>query len=91
MLMSVPTLVLPETDRAQADKIAQAKAEERRAMAFAQEQEMKARVMEMKSKVVEAEAEVPMAISEAFRSGRLGVMDYYNLKNIRRIQICVVA
>lgn len=73
-----------ETDRAQADKkIAQAKAEERRAMAFAQEQEMKARVMEMKSKVVEAEAEVPLAMAEAFRSGRLGVMDYYNMKNIQ--------
>ncbi len=73
-----------ETDRAEADKkIAQAKAEERRAMAFAQEQEMKARVMEMRARVVEAEAQVPLAISEAFRSGRLGVMDYYNLRNVQ--------
>jgi len=70
--------------QAQADlQIAQAKAEERRAMAIAQEQEMKARVQEMRAKVVEAEAEVPKAIAEAFRSGRLGVMDYYSLKNIQ--------
>ena len=73
-----------ETDRAEADKnIAQAKAEELRAMAFAREQEMKARVMEMRSKVVEAEAQIPMAMAEAFRSGNLGVMDYYNLQNIK--------
>jgi uncharacterized protein YqfA (UPF0365 family) len=73
-----------ETDRAEADKnIAQAKAEERRAMAFALEQEMKARVMEMRSKVVEAEAEIPLAMAEAFRKGNLGVMDYYNLQNIQ--------
>jgi uncharacterized protein YqfA (UPF0365 family) len=73
-----------ETDRAEADKkIAQAKAEERRAMAIAAEQEMKARVTEMRSRVVEAEAQVPMAIAEAFRQGNLGVMDYYNLKNIQ--------
>jgi len=73
-----------ETDRAEADKrIAQAKAEGRRAMAVAQEQEMKARTQEMRAKVVEAEAEVPKAISEAFRKGRLGVMDYYQLKNIQ--------
>jgi uncharacterized protein YqfA (UPF0365 family) len=72
-----------QIDQANADKqIAQAKAEERRAMAFAQEQEMKARVQEMRAKVVEAEAQVPLAIAEAFRSGNLGVMDYYNLKNI---------
>ena len=72
-----------QTDQAEADKnIAQAKAEERRAMAVAQEQEMKARVQEMRAKVVEAEAEVPRALSEAFRSGRLGVMDYYNMQNI---------
>ena len=72
-----------ETDRAQADKkIAQAKAEERRAMAVALEQEMKARVQEMQAKVVEAEAEVPKAISESFRSGNLGIMDYYRMKNI---------
>ncbi len=72
-----------ETDRAEADKkIAQAKAEERRAMAFAVEQEMKARVQEMRAKVVEAEAQVPMAMAEAFRSGNLGIMDYYRMKNI---------
>lgn len=72
-----------ETDRAEADKkIAQAKAEERRAMAFAAEQEMKARVEEMRAKVVEAEAQVPLAIAEAFRKGQLGIMDYYKMKNI---------
>ncbi len=72
-----------ETDRAEADKkIAQAKAEERRAMAFAQEQEMKARVEEMRAKVVEAEAAIPLAMAEAFRSGNLGIMDYYKMKNI---------
>ena len=72
-----------QTDQAEADKrIAQAKAEERRAMAVAKEQEMKASVQEMRAKVVEAEAEVPLAIAEAFRKGNLGVMDYYNLKNI---------
>ena len=72
-----------ETDRAEADKkIAQAKAEERRAMAFAVEQEMKARVEEMRAKVVEAEAKVPLAMSDAFLKGNLGVMDYYRMKNI---------
>jgi len=72
-----------QTDQAEADKrIAQAKAEERRAMAVASEQEMVARVQEMRAKVVEAEAEVPLAMAEAFRNGRLGVMDYYNMKNI---------
>lgn len=72
-----------ETDRAEADKkIAQAKAEERRAMAFAVEQEMKARVQEMRAKVVEAEAQVPLAMAEAFRKGNIGVMDYYRMKNI---------
>jgi len=72
-----------ETDRAEADKkIAQAKAEERRAMAVAVEQEMKARTQEMRAKVVEAEAQVPLAISESFRSGNLGVMDYYKMKNV---------
>jgi uncharacterized protein YqfA (UPF0365 family) len=72
-----------ETDRAEADKkIAQAKAEERRAMAYAVEQEMKARVQEMRAKVIEAEAQVPLAMAEAFRSGNLGVMDYYKMKNI---------
>ena len=73
-----------ETDRAEADKkIAQAKAEERRAMAFAAEQEMKARVQEMRAKVVEAEAEVPLAMAEAFRKGNLGIMDYLRMRNIQ--------
>jgi uncharacterized protein YqfA (UPF0365 family) len=72
-----------QTDQAEADKrIAQAKAEERRAMAVAHEQEMKARVEEMKAKVVEAEAEVPLAMAEALRQGKLGVMDYMNIQNI---------
>jgi uncharacterized protein YqfA (UPF0365 family) len=72
-----------ETDRAEADKkIAQAKAEERRAMAYAEEQEMTARVVSMRAKVVEAEAQIPMAMAEAFRSGNLGIMDYYKMKNI---------
>jgi len=72
-----------QTDQAEADKrVAQAKAEERRAMAVAAEQENRARVEEMRAKVVEAEAEVPLAMAEAFRSGNLGVMDYYNLRNV---------
>ena len=72
-----------QTDQAEADKkIAQAKAEERRAMAIAGEQEMKARTQEMRAKVVEAEAEVPMAMAQALREGKLGVMDYYNLQNV---------
>ena len=72
-----------QTEQAEADKqIAQAKAESRRAMAVAQEQEMKARVSEMRAKVVEAEAEVPMAMAHAFREGKLGVMDYYNIQNV---------
>ena len=72
-----------QTDQAEADKrIAQAKAEERRAMAVAREQEMAARVQEMRAKVVEAEAEIPKAIAAAFREGKLGVMDYYNMQNV---------
>ncbi|MGM0651579.1 MAG: flotillin-like protein FloA [Bacillota bacterium] len=72
-----------QTDQAEADKrIAQAKAEERRAMAVAREQEMVAAVQEMKAKVTEAEAEVPKALSQALREGNLGVMDYYQLKNV---------
>ena len=72
-----------QTAQAEADlKVAKAKAEERRAMAVAREQEMAAEVMENRAKVVLAEAEVPAAMAEAFRSGRLGVMDYYNLRNI---------
>ena len=73
-----------QADQAEADlKVARAKAEERRAAAVASEQENIAEVAKMKAKVVEAESEVPKAIAEAFRSGRLGVMDYYNLKNIQ--------
>ncbi|HEX7038845.1 MAG TPA: flotillin-like protein FloA [Trueperaceae bacterium] len=73
-----------QTDQAEADKrVAQAKAEERRAMAVAAEQENRARVEEMRAKVVEAEAQVPLAIAEAFRSGNIGVMDYYQLQNIQ--------
>lgn len=72
-----------QMDQAQADKnIAQAKAEERRAMAIALEQEMKAKAQEARAKVIEAEAEVPKAMAEAFRCGNLGVMDYYKMKNI---------
>ena len=71
------------TDQAEADKrIAQAKAEQRRAMAVAKEQEMKAYTQEMKAKVVEAEAKVPEAMADALRQGRLGVMDYYRMNNI---------
>ena len=73
-----------QMDQAEADKnIAQAKAEERRAMAVAQEQEMKAKAQEARAKVIEAEAEIPLAISESFRSGNLGIMDYYKLRNIQ--------
>lgn len=73
-----------ESERAEADRvISQAKAEERRAMAVAQEQENIARVQEMRAKVVEAEAQIPMAIAEALRTGNMGVMDYYNLQNIQ--------
>jgi uncharacterized protein YqfA (UPF0365 family) len=70
--------------QAEANKsIAQAQAEIRRAAAVAVEQEMKARVQEMQAKVVEAQAQVPLALAEAFRSGRLGVMDYYKMENIQ--------
>lgn len=72
-----------QMDQAQADKnIAQAKAEERRAMAVATEQEMKAKAQEARAKVIEAEAEIPKAMAEAFRNGNLGIMDYYRMKNI---------
>ena len=72
-----------QIDQANADKnIAQAKAEERRAMAVATEQEMKAKAQEARAKVIEAEAEVPKAMAEAFRNGNLGIMDYYRMKNI---------
>ncbi len=72
-----------QMDQAEADRrIAQARAEERRAMAVAREQEMKAQVQEMRAKVVAAEAEVPLAMAEALRVGKLGVMDYYQMQNI---------
>ena len=73
-----------DADQAEADKqVAQAKAESRRAMAVAAEQEMKAKVEEMKAKVVEAEAEVPKAMSQAFREGNMGIMDFYKMENIK--------
>ena len=73
-----------QADQAEADKrVAQALAERRRAMAVAREQEMQALVAENRAKVVLAEAEVPKAISQAFREGNLGIMDYYNLRNIQ--------
>ncbi|HHN48297.1 MAG TPA: UPF0365 family protein [Bacteroidales bacterium] len=73
-----------QMDQANADKsIAQAKAEERRAMAIAAEQEMKAKAQEARAKVILAEAEIPLAISESFRNGNLGIMDYYKFQNIQ--------
>jgi len=73
-----------QMDQANADKnIAQAKAEERRAMAIAVEQEMKAKAQEARANVIQAEAEIPKAIAEAFRSGKLGIMDYYKFENIQ--------
>ncbi|KAA9331333.1 flotillin-like protein FloA [Hymenobacter busanensis] len=73
-----------QIDQANADlKVAEAKAEERRAMAVAVEQENRAKTQEAKARVVEAEAEIPKAISEAFRSGNLGIMDYYKMRNIQ--------
>ena len=73
-----------QMDQANADKnIAQARAEEKRAMAVALEQEMKAKAQEARAKVIEAEAGIPMAIAEAFRSGNLGIMDYYKIRNIQ--------
>ena len=73
-----------QMDQANADKnIAQAKAEERRAMAVASEQEMKAKAQEARAKVIESEAEVPKAMADAFRSGNMGIMDYYRMKNIQ--------
>ena len=73
-----------QTDQAEADlQVARAKAEERRAAAVAREQEMVASVQEQRARVVEAEAMVPTAIAEAFRNGQLGVMDYYNIRNIQ--------
>ncbi|MBR4432415.1 MAG: flotillin-like protein FloA, partial [Paludibacteraceae bacterium] len=73
-----------QMDQAEADKnIAQAKAEERRSMAIASEQEMKAKAQEARAKVIEAEALVPQAMAEAFRNGNLGIMDYYRMQNIQ--------
>ena len=73
-----------QMDQAEADKnIAQARAEERRAMAVALEQEMKAKAQEARAKVIEAETQIPLAMAEAFRTGNLGIMDYYRIKNIQ--------
>ena len=73
-----------QTDQASADlKVAEARAEERRAMAVAMEQEFRAKTQEAKARVVEAEAEIPKAMAEAFRNGNLGVMDYYKMRNIQ--------
>ena len=73
-----------QMDQAEADKnIAQAKAEERRAMAIANEQEMKAKAQEARAKVIEAEALVPQAMADAFRNGNLGIMDYYRMQNMQ--------
>ncbi len=73
-----------QTDQAEADlKVANARAEERRAMAVATEQEMRAKAQEAKAKVIEAESQVPMAMAEAFRNGNLGIMDYYKMQNIQ--------
>jgi uncharacterized protein YqfA (UPF0365 family) len=72
-----------QTEQAEADKqVAQARAESRRALAVAQEQEMKAKTQEMRAKLVEAEAAIPLAMAEALRTGKLGVMDYYNMRNL---------
>jgi Uncharacterized protein conserved in bacteria len=73
-----------QMDQANADKnIAQARAEEKRAMAVALEQEMKAKAQEARAKVILAEVEIPLAMAEAFRNGNLGIMDYYKMKNIQ--------
>jgi uncharacterized protein YqfA (UPF0365 family) len=73
-----------QMDQAEADKnIAQAKAEERRAMAVALEQEMKAKAQEARANVIEAEVQIPQAMAEAFRAGHLGIMDYYKFENIK--------
>jgi uncharacterized protein YqfA (UPF0365 family) len=72
-----------QMDQANADKnIAQARAEERRAMAVALEQEMKAKAQEARAKVIEAEVQIPLAMADAFKQGNLGIMDYYRMKNI---------
>ena len=72
-----------QTEKAEADKqVAQAHADSRRAIAVASEQEMRARVEEMRAKLVESEAQIPIAMSEALRAGRLGVLDYYQMRNV---------
>ncbi len=72
-----------QIEQAEADKqIAQARAESRRALAVAQEQEMIAEVRAMRARVIEAEAQVPLAMAEALRTGKLGVMEYYNMQNV---------
>lgn len=73
-----------QADQAEADlKVANARAEERRAMAVASEQEMRAKAQEARAKVIEAEAQLPLAMAEAFRSGNLGIMDYYRMQNLK--------
>ena len=73
-----------QTDQAEADlKVANARAEERRAMAVASEQEMRAKAQEARAKVIEAEAQLPLAMADAFRSGNLGIMDYYKIQNLK--------
>lgn len=73
-----------QAEQASADlKVAQAKAEERRAMAVAYEQEMKAKAQEARARVIEAEAQIPLAIADSFKSGNLGIMDYYRMQNIQ--------
>nr|MBC7614328.1 flotillin-like protein FloA [Pseudopedobacter sp.] len=73
-----------QTDQAEADlKVANAKAEERRAFAVAHEQEMRAKAQDARAKVIEAESQIPLAIAESFRSGNLGIMDYYRMQNIQ--------
>ena len=73
-----------QADQAEADtRVAQAHAEQRRAEAVAEQQEMKAKAQEARAKVIEAEAEVPKAIADSFRSGNLGIMDYYRMQNIQ--------
>ncbi len=73
-----------QTDQAEADKrVAQARAEGRRAMAVAAEQEMTAKAQEMRAKLIEAESEVPLAMADAFRQGNMGIMDYYRMRNVQ--------
>src|SRR5690606_22662633 len=73
-----------QTDQAEADlKVANARAEERRAMAVATEQEMRSKTQEAKAKVIEAESQVPLAMAEACRNGNLGIMEYYKMQNMQ--------